>query len=684
MSGHRAACIGLAALGVAMAWLSAAGVAADPRPAVGSEPAHGGPGQLDEALASDAAAFTLVAQIGGRPADVVADAEQVYFAAGSSVVVAVAAPEDSLRVVAVSPLLPAPIERLALRGEVLWVADGPGGLWALALHGRARPTVLGHVDLPGTALDVAVEGERAFVAAGELGGLRFVDVRDPTLPRLVGGLDTPGSALGVAAVGSVAYLADGASGLMVVDAADPAHPQQSGTVPSGIHADAVAVRGNVLLVMDGPVGLRTLDLSSPSAVELRGTVLLEGRSTGLLLTDTLAYVLSETGASNTTVSYIDITTPNVPQIAAHQELTGRDKRGMARFGKLLLVGSGNNGRVTLLERLPADKAVPTAPWVALLLPQRVLRLSGDPGQSVVGTASETASSRIDVAQFAVDLADPAQFAPAGWIPTFLPGPAVVGNHAYVLDQSDKRDGKAMLLTFDVTYELRDGDPVYLDQPYSSEALLVPHGNMLFLALPGSITPIDVSNPQRPVVGQSSDLAVTLHALAMDGDLAVGLSSGRLTVLSIRPVSQVQVLAELAAQVGANDKVSVRGGQAVFTAGQVSIGVLDLADPAVPRLTRSFASTAQDVALGPHLLLVIAGRTLRAIDLTADPPREIGHVAEAYLLRAVRWVAGHAVVGTEGGGLLVYDLQRSPALTPPPTRWPLFLPWVVRQRPAGVL
>ncbi|MBX3401716.1 MAG: Ig-like domain-containing protein, partial [Gemmataceae bacterium] len=94
------------------------------------------------------------------------------------------------------------IASLALRGEAqtvtvvgstanptqqtAFIATGTYGLAVVDASNFQRPTVLGQLDLDGTAVDVAVDPVTnvAVVAAGD-GGLHFVDIADRMLPRLL-------------------------------------------------------------------------------------------------------------------------------------------------------------------------------------------------------------------------------------------------------------------------------------------------------------------------------------------------------------------------------------------------------------------------------------------------------------------------------------------------------------------
>ena len=90
-----------------------------------------------------------------------------------------------------------------------------GGLAGNA-SGQCDPYILGSVDTPYQARNVAISGTVAYVAdAGS--GLQVIDVSNPAAPVILGSVDTPDNALGVAVSGTLAYVADFGSGLQVID-----------------------------------------------------------------------------------------------------------------------------------------------------------------------------------------------------------------------------------------------------------------------------------------------------------------------------------------------------------------------------------------------------------------------------------------------------------------------------------
>jgi len=80
----------------------------------------------------------------------------------------------------------------------------------------------------GTAYDVKVVGNRAYVALGA-GRLLILDVSDPAGPVQLSSSDLSWAAYGVVVSGTVAYVAGSASGLEIFDVEDPARPVRLGT-----------------------------------------------------------------------------------------------------------------------------------------------------------------------------------------------------------------------------------------------------------------------------------------------------------------------------------------------------------------------------------------------------------------------------------------------------------------------
>ncbi|XZE51374.1 Ig-like domain-containing protein [Planctomycetaceae bacterium SH139] len=82
-----------------------------------------------------------------------------------------------------------PLESL---GQTAYVATGDHGLAILDVSDFDLPIVLGQLDLPGNAIDLAVDTTSQRVAvATESGGLQFIDVSNPMAPVVANSISTP-------------------------------------------------------------------------------------------------------------------------------------------------------------------------------------------------------------------------------------------------------------------------------------------------------------------------------------------------------------------------------------------------------------------------------------------------------------------------------------------------------------
>ena len=89
-------------------------------------------------------------------------------------------------------------------------------------------------------------------------------------PELVGSVDTPGNAKDVAVSGAYAYVADHGGGIRVIDVSTPSAPVEVGSTDAG-YAGGVAVAGSYAYVAAGlPLGLRVIDVSTPSTPVMVG------------------------------------------------------------------------------------------------------------------------------------------------------------------------------------------------------------------------------------------------------------------------------------------------------------------------------------------------------------------------------------------------------------------------------
>ena len=89
----------------------------------------------------------------------------------------------------------------------------------------------------------------------------MIDISDPTNPVQIGGVDTDGTANDVKVVGDLAFVADGAHGLSIFTVTNPATPVQVGHIGVGTGSVTI-VDTNALLMGSGR--LAVIDVSDPT------------------------------------------------------------------------------------------------------------------------------------------------------------------------------------------------------------------------------------------------------------------------------------------------------------------------------------------------------------------------------------------------------------------------------------
>lgn len=110
--------------------------------------------------------------------------------------------------------------------------------------------MLGTLATSGQAMDVALSGNRAYIAAGNIGGLQVFDMTDPTNGLLLGGYSTPGSAKAVSVAGIFAFVADGSFGIQAIDVANPTAPFLAGTHDTPCGATRIVANDSLCYVAD--------------------------------------------------------------------------------------------------------------------------------------------------------------------------------------------------------------------------------------------------------------------------------------------------------------------------------------------------------------------------------------------------------------------------------------------------
>ncbi len=163
------------------------------------------------------------------------------------------------------------------------------------------------LNTPGSASDVAVEGSQAYVA-DSAGGLRIIDISNPSLPQEVSSAATPGVASGVALYGNYALVADGISGIQFFDISNPLSPQPYASLPMTGDALDIHIDSSYAYVAAGTAGLHIVSLHDMLAPYVLETFNTPGTAQEVTVIDDLAYVADGSGG----LQLVDVGNPFVP------------------------------------------------------------------------------------------------------------------------------------------------------------------------------------------------------------------------------------------------------------------------------------------------------------------------------------------------------------------------------------
>lgn len=260
----------------ALVWSYAQAGLVDLRPAA--------PGALMGAWAPDprlAPAITAVDLVGDR----------AYVAHGQTLSVLDLGDPRQPRLVAAAAL-EAPVSALIVRGSLAYLAD-EASLMVMSLADPARPRKLGELRGDWSARDLALAGDRLYIAGGEP-GLAVLDVADPARPFQVASLTIPG-AVKVERYGNRLYVAAQGAGLGVWELAAGGDLRALASLPSARPLVDVAVAGDIAYLLTEDAVVTAMDLRDAAAPVTLGAVDLPGVGAALRVMGDKALVAAAGG-----------------------------------------------------------------------------------------------------------------------------------------------------------------------------------------------------------------------------------------------------------------------------------------------------------------------------------------------------------------------------------------------------
>jgi len=188
----------------------------------------------------------------------------------------------------------------------------------------------------GPAMDVAVEGDRAFVIGR--GKLHVVDIREPAKPKVLGSLDGLGNTRQIVVPEGVAYVSAREFGLFIVDVRE-ATPKLITHYDSIEFATGVVIAGKVLFIAQRQFGVELVDVTNPKHPRHLSTIR-TGEAQSVVYHDGMLY----TGVWGTSeVVTADVRDPLRPRIVSKVPLDGYGDGVFAHDGKLF-AATGHHSR----------------------------------------------------------------------------------------------------------------------------------------------------------------------------------------------------------------------------------------------------------------------------------------------------------------------------------------------------
>lgn len=563
-------------------------------------------------------------------------------------------------------------------GSVLMTAD---------VSDPTAPRLLGELQLEDAPADIEIRGSLAFVLTRSR-GLRVVDLSAPRQPRELGALGDTWDGRKLALYGSLALLALGADGLRVVDVSDPTRPTEVGSFATNRDAVDVVVAGDHAFLGAG-TEVQVVDLADPGSPRELGGASTPYPVTGIALRDELLYVVSYKYdwryiQSWSALQVIDVSSPEEPVELARETSRITYLRDIELSGCHALVSGG---------WYVFDLTDPIHP---VLLPLAHLPATGRL-EPVDGLAYVAASLQGLVI---LDVADPTAAVVLGSIPTpWETGSVTVDGHLVytaaeqqgvrVLDVSDPRDpapvalfglggawsivGAAdarLVLHSQGTLRVLDladpASPVELGQVEDLGQVrkaVVAEDLALVATLDHGLRVVDLAAPGGPRLVATAFEGSTVQSLAAEGDLAWVSSSTWAGVLDLGEPASPRVLAELP-EMAAEVKDAALAGRTLCLTSFTRLWVVDLSEPSEPVLTGEFAlpfaSRTVNVAGDLAMLSDASYETwppwhlVRFVDLSV--PGDPAIVGEADLGALVAMSPDGALAVSGGVGVRVYELQ----------------------------
>ncbi len=144
---------------------------------------------------------------------------------------------------------------VVVENNLAFVADATKGVRIIDVSTPSNPVETGYYDTNGITYAVAKSGNYIYAADGTA-GIKVFDGSSPDTLLLLGSLDTPGTASGIQYFNNHIFVADGTmGGIRAINVSNPSAPSETGYILSLSTATALYLRNNLVYLPDGNTGV---------------------------------------------------------------------------------------------------------------------------------------------------------------------------------------------------------------------------------------------------------------------------------------------------------------------------------------------------------------------------------------------------------------------------------------------
>jgi hypothetical protein len=203
---------------------------------------------------------------------------------------------------------------VTISGNIAYVACDYGGIKLLDISNPSSPVYLGGCSTPSFARNIFVRGNYAYIADGDA-GLQIAEISNSAAPAIIGSYEIAGTAVSVTVAGEYAYLADGYSGLLILNVANPTSPTLVGTYFGAVYPMGVALVGNYAYVTASTFEpdqgqLQAVDITDPANPTFVDGANFGGGAYGVSISGNYAYM----GAYGYGMGIFNISNPGHPAL----------------------------------------------------------------------------------------------------------------------------------------------------------------------------------------------------------------------------------------------------------------------------------------------------------------------------------------------------------------------------------